>query len=148
MPSEMAFSGECLCGRVRFEIRGEIGPFAYCHCTSCQRASGTAFAANAAVREVDLKWLSGRDDIVEYESSAGKFRAFCRGCGSPIYARLVAAPDWFSIRLGLIDDDLAHTATAHFNVSEKAAWFTVTDDLPQYEGDTMESPIERGSGDR
>ena len=92
--------------------------------------------------------MSGHDEIGEYESSAGKFRAFCRGCGSPIYARRVANPGWFSIRLGLIDDELVHTATAHYNVSEKATWFCLTDDLPQYEGDTTESPVDRGSRDR
>ena len=137
------FPGRCLCGRIRFEIRGQVGPFAYCHCTSCRRASGTAFTANAPVREVDLKWLSGRDEIGEFESSPGKFRAFCRGCGSPIYARRVSAAGWLSMRLGLIDDELASSATAHFNVSEKARWFNVTDDLPQFDFDTTESPVER-----
>ena len=141
MVSQKKFSGACLCGQVRFEIHGEIGPFAYCHCTSCRRASGTAFAANGPVRKADLKWLSGRDGIGEYESSAGKFRAFCRGCGSPIYARHQTRPDWFSFRLGLIDEDLPHAATAHFNVSEKASWHSVTDDLPQYADDTTESPV-------
>jgi len=142
MDSDARYSGQCLCGRVRFEIRGEIGPFAYCHCTSCRRASGSAFAANGPVRVSDWCWLSGRDEIGEFESSEGKFRAFCRGCGSPIYARLAAVPDWFSVRLGLIDQDIPHTATAHFNVSEKASWFPLTDDLPQHSGDTIDSRID------
>jgi len=148
MVTELKLSGRCLCGRVRFEIQGQMGPFAYCHCTSCRRASGTAFAANAPVRDADLKWLSGREEIGEYESSAGKFRAFCRGCGSPIYARHESAPEWLSIRLGLIDGDLPREATAHFNVSEKASWYRLTDDLPQYADDTTESPIERSSRGR
>lgn len=50
--------------------------------------------------------------------------------------RVVAQPDWFSIRLGLIDADPGHHALAHFNVASKAPWFSVTDDLPQYPGDT------------
>ncbi len=142
MASQTCFLGRCLCGLVRFEIRGEIGPFAYCHCTSCRRSSGTAFAANGPVRKSDLHWLSGHGQIGEFESSPGKFRAFCRGCGSPIYARLVADPDWFSVRLGLLDDAVPHTATAHFNVSEKANWHSVTDGLPQYSDDTTDSLID------
>lgn len=129
-------TGRCLCGGVRFEIHGQLGPFAYCHCTSCRRASGSAFAANSPVPAAEVKWTSGRESIREYESSPGKFRAFCSRCGSPIYARLVAQPDWFSIRLGLIDADPGHRAQAHFNVASKAPWFIVTDDLPQYPGDT------------
>jgi len=141
MAERMRFSGRCLCGKVRFEIDGEIGPFAYCHCTSCRRASGSAFAANAPVRERDLSWPAGRDSIGEYESSPGKLRAFCRGCGSPIYARHAAAPGFYSIRLGLIDADPLQRATAHFNVSEKAAWYAIRDELPQYADDTPNSLV-------
>ncbi len=96
----------------------------------------TAFAANSPVLVADVRWASGRESIREYESSPGKFRAFCGRCGSPIYARLVAQPDWLYIRLGLIGADPGHRAQAHFNVGSKAAWFTVTDELPQYDGDT------------
>ena len=131
-------TGRCLCGAVRFEIRGDLGPFAYCHCTSCRRASGSAFAANSPVRVEQVSWPAGRDSIGEFESSPGKFRAFCRGCGSPIYARRVAAPELLSMRLGLIAEDPGQRAQAHFNVSEKAAWYPVTDDLPQHTGDTPE----------
>jgi hypothetical protein len=129
-------TGRCLCGDVRFAIRGELGRFAYCHCTSCRRASGSAFAANSPVRTAQVEWTSGRGAIREFESSPGKFRAFCGRCGSPIYARRVAAPEWLSIRLGLIDADPGHRARAHFNVGEKAAWFPITDPLPQHPGDT------------
>ncbi len=37
----------CLCGGVRIQIAGKLGPVVYCHCTRCQKANGTAFAANA-----------------------------------------------------------------------------------------------------
>lgn len=136
------FTGRCLCGDVRFAIDGLLGPFAYCHCVSCRRASGSAFAANAPVVESDLKWTSGRESIREYESSPGKFRAFCSRCGSPLYARLVAQPGWLSVRLGLIDADPGHRARAHFNVAAKAPWFVVTDDLPQFPGDSETEVVE------
>jgi hypothetical protein len=45
------------------------------------------------------------------------------------------------MRLGLIDADPGHRAVAHFNVGSKAAWFTVTDGLPQYAGDTEDEPV-------
>ena len=130
------FTGRCLCGRVRFEVAGPLGAFAYCHCTSCRRASGTAFAANAPVRSEDVRWLSGRDDLTEYESSPGKHRSFCSTCGSPIYARHDSTPAWLSLRLGLIHEDPGHRAQAHYNVAEKAPWHEITDSLPQHHGDT------------
>lgn len=125
-------TGRCLCGAVRYEVHGKPGPVAYCHCRTCRRANGTAFAANAPVRARYLKWISGREGIREYESSPGKMRAFCSQCGSPIYSRTVDDPETFRIRLGTLDGDPGRRAFAHFWVSEKAPWFELTDELPKY----------------
>jgi hypothetical protein len=53
-----------------------------------------------------------------------------------IHARRPAKPEWLSMRLALIEGDPGHRAFAHFNVSENAAWFTVSDGLPHYPGDS------------
>ena len=100
-----AITGRCLCGAVQFEIDGRLGPAIYCHCSQCRRASGSAFAANASVRARYLRFRSGRDAIREYESTPGKFRAFCSRCGSPVYSRLASDPETFRIRLGTLDGD-------------------------------------------
>jgi hypothetical protein len=136
-------SGRCLCGAVRFALHGKTGPLAYCHCKMCQRASGTAFAANAPVRAKYLEWLAGRDAITEYESSPGKIRAFCSKCGSPIYSRRVAEPETFRIRLGTVDGDPERRSFGHFWVSSKATWFEITDELPQYPEGTL-TEVETG----
>jgi hypothetical protein len=130
-------TGRCLCGAVRFEITGKLGPVAYCHCETCRRANGTAFAANAPVRTRYLAWAGGREAISEYESSPGKLRAFCSRCGSPVYSRRVDEPDLYRIRLGTLDEDPGRRAFGHFWVSEKAPWFDVADGLPQYREGTM-----------
>ena len=133
-------SARCLCESVRFELHGKFGPLAYCHCSMCQRANGSAFGANAPVRAKYLKWIGGRELITEYESSPGKFLAFCSMCGSPIYSRRTAEPDSFRIRLGTLDGDLERRALAHFWVSSKAPWFEITDDLPQYAEGSVTDP--------
>lgn len=132
-------NGRCLCGTVRYELHGRLGPLAYCHCKMCQRASGSAFAANAPLRTRYLTWLAGRETITEYESSPGKMRAFCSRCGSPIYSRLTAEPDTVRIRLGTLDGDPDRRSLAHFWVSSKAPWFEITDELPQYPGEMPEA---------
>jgi hypothetical protein len=131
-------TGRCLCGRVRFEIDGRLGAAIYCHCTQCRRASGSAFASNAPVRARYLRFTAGRETISEYESSPGKFRAFCSGCGSPVYSRLAADPETFRIRLGTLDGDPGRRPFAHFFVGSKAVWHEITDELPRYERDVPE----------
>ena len=48
-------SGSCLCGAIRYEIRGELGPIVLCHCAQCRKAQGSAFASNAAVKATDFR---------------------------------------------------------------------------------------------
>ena len=86
-------NAECLCGGIRIELSGRIGPVVYCHCSRCRKASGTAFAANADVRRKYWRFVAGEDLIHEFESSPGVFRAFCGRCGSPIYSRRPETPD-------------------------------------------------------
>ena len=129
-PDEL--TGRCLCGATRFRINGRVGAVGYCHCGQCRRASGTAFASNANVARANIEFLSGLDDVTEYESSPGKFRAFCSRCGSPVYSRSTADPDNLRIRLGLLDQDPGRRALAHLWVSSKAPWFEIADQLPQF----------------
>jgi predicted N-acetyltransferase YhbS len=129
-------TGRCLCAAVRFEIDGRLGPVLYCHCSQCRRASGSAFATNASVRARYLRFTNGRDAIREYESTPGKFRAFCSRCGSPLYSRLASDPESFRIRLGTLDGDPGRRPLWHFWVGSKAVWHAITDAHPQYMGDT------------
>ena len=124
--------GSCLCGSVRYEIDGELGEFGYCHCRSCRKASGSAHAANAPVERSRFRLLSGGDTLREYESSAGKRRAFCSVCGSPIYAYLTATADLLRIRLGSLDTLFTAEPRAHTWVSDKATWDPIADGLPQF----------------
>ena len=126
-------TGSCLCGAVRFQITGKIGPVGYCHCSQCRRATGTAFAANADVQRGDISFVSGLDGVREYESSPGKFRAFCARCGSPVYGRKSSEPDRLRVRLGTLEQDPGRRALAHVWVASKAPWFEITDTLPQFD---------------
>ena len=131
-------TGTCLCGGIRVEISGKVGPVVYCHCSRCQKANGTAFAANADVRRRYWTMVAGDDLIREFESSPGVMRAFCSRCGSPIYSRRVANPDVVRVRLGILDADPERRPLAHFWVGSKAPWFEITDDLPQFTLGTAE----------
>jgi hypothetical protein len=126
------YQGSCLCNNVRYEVSGELGEFGYCHCTSCRKASGTAHAANAPVERAEFRLVHGADTLREFESSPGKFRAFCSRCGSPLYAYLSATRDTLRLRLGSLDTAFTKQPTAHTWVSDKAPWDPIGDELPQF----------------
>jgi hypothetical protein len=127
-------AGSCLCGDIAYEIDAELSDFGHCHCRSCRKASGTAFATNAGVDRAAFKLVSGADTLREFESSPGKLRAFCSRCGSPIYAYLTKTPNILRIRLGSLDTPLASRARAHTFVSDKADWEDIASysTLPQF----------------
>lgn len=126
------YLGSCLCGGIRFAIDGELGDFGYCHCRSCRKASGSAHAANSPVDRANFRLLSGAELLREYQSSAGKLRAFCGTCGSPIYAYLEATRDILRLRLGTLDTPFTKQPKAHTFVSDKAPWEPINDGLAQF----------------
>jgi len=59
-------TGHCGCGAVRFEIAKPLAGAAYCHCTRCQRRSGTAVQASAKIEPGSLKLTSGEQQLRDW----------------------------------------------------------------------------------
>ncbi|MBC7182421.1 MAG: GFA family protein [Marinobacter sp.] len=127
------YTGHCLCGDIRFEYDGTLGPVALCHCSQCRRAHGSAFSASAPVQKVRFRFVSGEDRVSEFESRPGKFRGFCSRCGSQLYSRLDAIPGILRLRVGWINEALGKGAAQHVYVGSKSDWFEITDELPQFD---------------
>jgi hypothetical protein len=113
--------GHCLCGKIRYEVRGPIGPIVLCHCSECRHAQGSAFAANAEIKASDFVVLSGAEQIKEYQSSPDKLRTFCGNCGSPLYSRRLSRPQTVRLRIGTLETPIAARPMAHIFASSKAA---------------------------
>lgn len=131
--SEALHRGSCMCGTIRFEIEAPLGPFGFCHCNTCRKASGTAFTANVSVPRDKLRFLSGEETIRRYESSPGKFRCFCPNCGSPIYKEAAELPGMVRIRLGILDTPVGDKPRAHAFWSERADWYDIQGDMPVFD---------------
>ncbi len=128
------YKGSCLCGTVKYEIRGEIGAVILCHCSRCRKANGSAFASNAPLSAKDFVVVAGEGALKSFDSSPGVHRVFCGNCGSPIISRRDAMPYVVRLRLGTLDTPLEHGPTGHYYVASKADWFDIHDELPQFAG--------------
>jgi len=126
-------TGGCLCGGIRIEIDGSLGPIIYCHCSMCRHANGSSFATNASVWTEQFRIVAGRELIKEYESSPGNLRAFCSRCGSPLYGTIKEAPSIRRVRLGTLNSVDRATSVAHIWVGSKSEWFDITDSLEQFQ---------------
>ncbi|HET7370907.1 MAG TPA: GFA family protein [Gammaproteobacteria bacterium] len=61
-----SIKSRCLCETVSYEIRGEPGPIFNCHCLKCRRWHGAAFRIRASVDVSQFRWLSGEDNLSQY----------------------------------------------------------------------------------
>ena len=93
-------TGGCLCGAVRYEVRGGLRPVVACHCTQCRRMTGHFLAATAA-REGDLAITRG-STLKWYSASAHARRGFCGDCGSTLFWHGTDR-DYVAIAAGSID---------------------------------------------
>jgi hypothetical protein len=126
--------GGCLCGGVRYEIEGPVGPALFCHCAMCRKAHGSAFRARLSVPRSALRFLRGEELLARYRSSADTVRSFCRTCGSPLVNLWDGDPESFGLALGTLDDDPGVRPERHVFVGSKAPWFEITDALPRHDG--------------
>ena len=125
--------GSCLCNSIKYSFTSDINDYGYCHCSNCQKASGTAHSTNAGIDKSSFKLEDENQYLKEYESSPGTKRFFCSNCGSPIYTLKDKTPDLVRIRLGTLDTSFNKKAKVHTFVGEKALWHDITDNLPQFE---------------
>src|SRR5579871_2205066 len=98
--------GGCLCGAVRFRITGTPVSVAICHCTNCQRNTGSAFSVNVIFHKPDYT-IQGTPAIYDDAGDTGNIvrRVFCGKCGTPIESRSVfSASEYTVIKSGSFDD--------------------------------------------
>lgn len=130
---ELPITGGCGCGAVRFEIDAPFLSAGYCHCTRCQRRSGTAASANARVEPGTVRIVSGEDELRAWLPEGGREKVFCGRCGSALFSREPGSDDYTGVRLGAVDGDPGIRPESHAFVAYAASWEAIPDDgLPRY----------------
>ena len=126
--------GGCLCGGVRFEVTEPLVSAGYCHCTRCQRRTGTAASASARIVPGSLHVVAGDELIKAYEPPDGFAKLFCMACGSALWSRHPTDPEVISIRLGAFDEDPGIRPSYRQFVAYASPWEPIPDDgLPRFE---------------
>jgi hypothetical protein len=130
---DLPLTGGCLCGAVRFEVTEPPLAAGYCHCTRCQRRSGTAASPQARIAPGSLRITRGEDAIRAFVPDSGAEKLFCSECGGALWSRAANDPEAISIRLGAFDDDPGVRPSYHQFVAYAAPWEPLPDDgLPRF----------------
>jgi hypothetical protein len=125
-------AGSCLCGSVRYQVRGPLGHMDHCHCVHCRKSHGAAFATYIEVPWEALDILAGRDALTTYAADSGTKRSFCRTCGANILC-YVDGDRIVEVTAGTLDTPVAVRPQSHIFVRSKVEWFDIRDEARQYQ---------------
>ena len=121
-------TGACGCGAVTFAIDAPPTGASYCHCTRCQRRSGTGASAQIFLARGSFRLLTGAGELRSWAPEGGFEKWFCGACGSALYSRNPADHDQIGVRMGALNSDPGVRPTLRQFVSYAAAWEPIPDD--------------------
>lgn len=129
-----AQTGGCLCGAVRYEVRGPLRDVLLCHCVECRRWHGHVCASTAAdkndlviTESRGLRWIDSPN------SDARARRGFCGECGSSLFWD-PPERQTTSIAAGTLDSGAGLKVISHWYVSQAGEYYEVPDDgLPHHD---------------
>lgn len=113
------FTGSCMCGSVRYEIRRPSLDALDCHCTMCRKLHAADYATYLMAWPEEVTW-NGEGNLTTYQSSANGVREFCKDCGTIMRARGQAGDGREEIPAGSLDNDPPIRLVGHIFTHEKS----------------------------
>lgn len=101
-----------------------------CHCTWCQRETGSAFVINAMIEADRVTLLGERPELIDTPSESGKGQriARCPRCRVAVWSHYFqAGPRVNFMRVGTLDDPSTCAPDHHIYTSTKLPWVTLPD---------------------
>ena len=132
-----SLEGSCQCGEVHYQIKGEPLVLYRCHCTECQKQSGSGFGMSMWVRNDHFLILRGSlKHFHRIADSGGKMECFfCCNCGVRIFHKsLNKKRDYIVLKPGTLHNTQALQPTADIWLKSKQAWFVPPDETDHFEG--------------
>ncbi|MEZ5946659.1 MAG: GFA family protein [Hyphomonas sp.] len=128
-------TGGCACGRVRYRLKVEPMITHCCHCTWCQRETGSVFVINAVIEMSEVELLGDGPEMVLTPSASGKGQpiARCPECRVAVWSHYQNAGALAAfIRAGTLDDKSAVAPDVHIFTSSKVPWLELSDGKPVF----------------
>ena len=128
--------GGCQCGAVRYRLEGEPVVLAVCHCSECQRQSGSAFGMSLIVPRRAFQLLSGETKTFTRTAESGRDVAcvFCPACGTRVYHVPGLPGDNLNVKPGTLDDRSWLAPAIHVWTKSKQPWVPIPEAVRCFEG--------------
>jgi hypothetical protein len=129
----ISMEGGCTCGSVRYRLNARPLFVHCCHCTWCQRETGSAFAVNAMIEASNVELLKGELERTTLPSASGKGQTLfrCPHCGITLWSNYAAARERVHfVRVGTLDEPSLVPPDIHIFTSTKQPWVHLPDGVP------------------
>jgi hypothetical protein len=137
------WTGGCVCGAVRYTVRPSIRFRLYaCHCTDCQKRSGSSFTLQQTVLTGDYEFEGEMIEGGFTQPSGARARLYaCPKCHSRLYGTNDTRPGIAIIRAGTFDHSATLIPDVHFWTRSKQPWIVLPPDAQ-----AMETQPDTGDG--
>ena len=129
------YDGGCLCGLIRYRVTDEPLTLYVCHCTDCQRRTGSAFALSMVVLKSALELLQGDPRTYAVTSDGLQRRGkFCAECSTRLWGEPVKFPQVVVVQPGTLDDTTWLHPIGHIWTRSAQPWVSIPKDTVNFEG--------------
>ena len=126
------YFGQCLCGRIQYQVDKIEPKMAHCHCIACRKFHGAAFSTFGEAKQENFHWIKGEDLLKGFIAENGSVRQFCSHCGSSMtFAVSNNETAVVEFALGTLDSKINTQPDVHVFTDYKADWSVICDSLPQ-----------------
>ena len=134
MTENIFAKGSCSCGAVNLSIHGEPKMMAQCHCSDCQKATGTGHISLSFFAEDDVNVQGETSSYVSTTDSGNQStRHFCPTCGSRLFGKNSGRPGMTSVAVGCLDDNSWFKPGAVVYTKNRQDWDITSTDIPNFE---------------
>jgi hypothetical protein len=123
--------GKCGCGDIQYRMLKTPLFVHCCHCTWCQRETGSAFALNALIESENLEVIKGRVEHIQTPSSSGATQAIarCTACRIALWSHYGAAREKIAfVRVGTLQSPALCPPDIHIFTSTKQHWVNLSEE--------------------
>jgi hypothetical protein len=127
------FEGKCTCGFVHYRMTSRPLFVNCCHCTWCQRETGSAFVLNAMIESDRVEILGGEPMVVDTPSNSGKGQRIsrCPRCLIALWSNYSGAGDAVRfVRVGTLLEPARLPPGIHIFTSTKLPWVVIPPGMP------------------
>ena len=127
--------GGCLCGALRYQLRGPSLFVSQCCCKDCQKATGTGHTTIIGIHKDQLKLEGEPATYTNTGDTGGKVtRHFCGTCGGRLYTSGDAPGDHIMVQAGSLDDPGQVSPENCIDVQDRVSWDMLDESLPHFPG--------------